>query len=116
MMFARHKQNILTLHERSSRILLATRPPNKEAKPTVQTLLALMAPLPQALRKTMTFDNGSEFAHHSELAAIKIQTFFCDPHSPWQKAESKTPSAECAASCPEKPISQPFPITTSMPS
>lgn len=85
MMFARYGQNILTLHERSSRILLATRPPSKAADPTVQTLIALMAPLPQSLRQTMTFDNGTEFARHHELNRISLQTFFCDPHSPWQK-------------------------------
>lgn len=85
MMFAKHSQNILTLHERCSRILLAMRHPSKAAEPTAQTLLALMAPLPDPLRKTMTFDNGSEFAHHSRLRSISLETFFCDPHSPWQK-------------------------------
>ena len=85
MMFAKHSQNILTLHERCSRILLAARHPSKAAEPTAQTLLALLTPLPDPLRKTLTFDNGSEFSHHSELHAISFQTFFCDPHSPWQK-------------------------------
>ena len=31
---------------------------------------------------TMTFDNGSEFTNHSDLS---IDTYFCDPGSPWQK-------------------------------
>ncbi|MBC8035912.1 MAG: IS30 family transposase [Rhizobiales bacterium] len=85
MMFAKYGQNILALHDRCSRLLLATRPPSKAAEPTAQTLLALMAPLPQPLRQTMTFDNGTEFARHQELNRIAMQTFFCDPHAPWQK-------------------------------
>src|SRR5690606_23911902 len=31
------------------------------------------------------FDNGTEFAHHYQLTACGIATFFCDPHAPWQK-------------------------------
>ena len=44
-----------------------------------------LALLPQPLRQTVTFDNGTEFARHYELHALGIQTFFCDPHAPWQK-------------------------------
>ena len=32
--------------------------------------------------KSITFDRGKEFAKHHELPA---KTFFCNPHSPWQK-------------------------------
>ena len=85
MMFAKYGQAILTLHDRRSRILLATRPPSKAADPIAQILLALLAPLPASLRKTMTFDNGTEFARHSQLSRLAVQTFFCDPHAPWQK-------------------------------
>src|SRR5947208_336812 len=39
-----------------------------------------------AMRKTISFDNGTEFAEHHRLhKALGVQTFFCDPHSPWQK-------------------------------
>jgi IS30 family transposase len=42
--------------------------------------------LPAALRRSITFDNGTEFALHHELTdQLDMQTFFCDPHSPWQK-------------------------------
>ena len=85
MLFAKHRQAVLTLHDRSSRILLATRPPNRTAAPTVKTLLNLLKPLPGSFCKTITFDNGTEFAHHYKLTQIKIKTYFCDPHSPWQK-------------------------------
>ena len=41
--------------------------------------------MPPDLRQTVTFDNGTEFARHYRLHDLAIQTFFCDPHSPWQK-------------------------------
>ena len=45
----------------------------------------ILAPLPSQWRQTVTFDNGTEFAHHYKLHELQIQTFFCDVRSPWQK-------------------------------
>ena len=39
--------------------------------------------LPSAARKTVTFDRGTEFAAWRTLQAA--ESYFCDPHSPWQK-------------------------------
>lgn len=63
----------------------ATRPKNRTAAPTARALIALLKPLPPAFRKTMTLDNGTEFLHHAKLHRINLKTYFCDPHSPWQK-------------------------------
>lgn len=85
MMFSKYGQAILTLHERSSRLLIAARPDGKSASPIAQMIAGLLAPLPQALRQTITFDNGTEFARHYELHRHAIETYFCDPYAPWQK-------------------------------
>jgi transposase, IS30 family len=85
MAFSRYGQNILMLHERSSRALIGTRLVSKHAEPVGQALGAMLGVLPMALRQTVTFDNGTEFARHYELNALGIQTFFCDAHAPWQK-------------------------------
>jgi len=85
MAFSKYGQNILMLHERSSRALLGTRLPSKQAAPVSQALGAMLGALPPSLRQTVTFDNGTEFARHYELNAMGIQTFFCDAHAPWQK-------------------------------
>jgi transposase, IS30 family len=85
ILFAKYGQAILTLHERTSRILLAQRPPTKAAAVIAASLAAVFASLPQPLRRTVTFDNGSEFARHFELYDLDLKTFFCDTHSPWQK-------------------------------
>ena len=85
MLFRTYGQALLTLHERHSRLLLAARPPGKAAAPIAHLLATLLAPLPQAWRQTVTFDNGTEFAQHHTLHAWGLETFFCEPHAPWQK-------------------------------
>jgi IS30 family transposase len=85
MMFSKYGQAVLAVHERRSRILLATRPRTKAARPIARKLVRLFAALPKRLRRTVTFDNGTEFARHHELHGLTIKTFFCDPHAPWQK-------------------------------
>lgn len=85
MLFRTYGQAVLTLHERSSRLLIAVRPPGKAAAPIASAMVQLLAPLPRQWRQTLTFDNGTEFARHHELHALGIETFFCDTHAPWQK-------------------------------
>ncbi len=85
MLFSTYGQAVLTLHERRSRLLIAVRPPTKAAKPIAKAMRDILAPLPPQWRQTVTFDNGTEFAHHYQLHDIDIQTFFCDTYSPWQK-------------------------------
>jgi len=86
MLFSTHGQVLLAVHERASRLMLVSRQPGKAAAPVADRLISGLMPLPQALRQTITFDNGTEFAHHWRLAeTIGLQTFFCEPHKPWQK-------------------------------
>jgi transposase, IS30 family len=85
MLFSKYGQAILTVHERKSRIILATRPTSKAANRVARHLVRLFADMPPQLRKTITFDNGTEFARHRALHRLAIKTFFCDPYSPWQK-------------------------------
>ena len=42
--------------------------------------------LPQNIRKTLTMDNGKEFAGHIAYRLAGFKTFFCDPYRPRQKA------------------------------
>ena len=85
MAFSRYGQNILMLHERMSRVLVGSRLPSKHAAPVALALRAALEPLPPTARRTVTFDNGTEFARHYELNPAGIATYFCDPHAPWQK-------------------------------
>ena len=85
MLFAKYGQAVLVTHERRSRLLVVTRQPSKAAQPVATQLTKLFRSLPSALRRTITFDNGTEFAYHQQLHTLSMRTFFCDPHAPWQK-------------------------------
>ena len=41
--------------------------------------------LPPQLRRSLTQDNGPEFFQHHQLNPLGVKTYFCHPHSPWQK-------------------------------
>ena len=85
MHFGNHGPALLALSERHSRLVLLARLPGKHADVTADTIARLLAPLPPEWRQTITFDNGTEFAHHYRLHPLGTQTFFCDTCSPWQK-------------------------------
>ena len=85
MLFAKYGQAVLTLHERHSRFLLAVRPTSKAAGLVADHLINMLGDLPPSLLRTLTFDNGSEFARHAVLHRLGLKTFFCDRYAPWQK-------------------------------
>jgi len=86
MAFSAHGQSILLVHERTSRLVLLARQIGKTAETLVASLLAQLARIPPPLRRTVTFDNGTEFALHYQLTdELGIQTYFCDVRAPWQK-------------------------------
>ncbi|MBX3500617.1 MAG: IS30 family transposase [Alphaproteobacteria bacterium] len=86
MAFATPGQAILVAHERKSRVTIGARQPGKASKPLAKRLHAWFQQLDRRLRRSLTIDNGSEFAQHHVLTDhLDMRTFFCDPHSPWQK-------------------------------
>jgi IS30 family transposase len=74
-------QNILSIVERKSRMIMLKKNQSKHSEVVIGALKDIKSKSEYAI-KTVTFDNGSEFANHSDLG---IDTYFCDPGSPWQK-------------------------------
>ena len=86
MSFQKNSQHILVLRERPTMFTLSQRLPNKTACATAQALIQLMKPLPQRARRSITFDNGGEFAAHEKChKQRRLKTYFCDPYASWQK-------------------------------
>src|SRR5690606_26456436 len=118
-------------HERTSRRLSLEPLPDKTSASVRRRLSDRFAALPRHLRRSLTFDNGTEFALHYKLSCkLAHGTFFCDPHAPWQTSSgfqslrwsdwrekamramlewlkaSRMPSEGCAASCRARPTSK----------
>ena len=85
MLFRTYGQAVLAMHERHSRLLIAQRPPGKAAEPIAAAMSQVLSAFPSQWRRTVPFDNGTEFARHYRLHDLGVETFFCDTRSPWQK-------------------------------
>jgi transposase, IS30 family len=72
--------------ERKTRYTKLCRIPNKSAQASYQGLRALLAPVPEGLRKTITYDNGAENVLHQELnLSLGTKSYFCEPYHSWEK-------------------------------
>ena len=77
---------IATLVERHSRFVMLAKVENKDTKSVVAALIKQARKLPKELYRSLTWDRGSEMAGHAKFTmATKIDVFFCDPQSPWQR-------------------------------
>ena len=114
MQFRTQRGNLLTPCERKTRFTFTAPLPSKQAETTDDALREILGPLPEPARRSVTFDNGSEFALHENLnAELATQTYFCDPHSPWQRGTIENTNGLLRPTCPEKPTFMTTPPATS---
>jgi len=80
-----------TLVERSSRFVMLLHLPGDHGADAVQeAMVKKMATLPEAMRRTLTWDQGAEMANHLGIAdATGLDIYFCDPGSPWQRGTNE---------------------------
>jgi len=81
---------ILTLVERTSRLLYAVKTQTKKACEVAQAVIETLLDRPASWLKTLTFDNGPEFAHHERMAKdLPLDVYFADPYASYQRGTNE---------------------------
>ncbi len=81
---------IATLVERRSRFVILIKLPEKRTEVVVAALIKAVRKLPTVLRKSLTWDRGSELTDHTKITvATDVKVYFCDPYSPWQRGSNE---------------------------
>ncbi len=82
---------IATLVERQTRFTLLVELPHGRTAESVQVALTKQAKrIPQALFRTLTWDQGKEMANHARFSVDSgVAVYFCDPKSPWQRGSNE---------------------------
>jgi IS30 family transposase len=80
-----------TLVERATGFVMLLHLPGDHTAGTVaEAMITKMNELPDQLRRSLTWDQGSEMASHVRIAkATGLAIYFCDPHSPWQRGTNE---------------------------
>ena len=88
---AANRSAIGTLVERATRFTMLLHLPDGHGAERVRdAIVKKMARLPELVLNSLTWDQGSELARHGRIgAALGMQVYFCDPHSPWQRGTNE---------------------------
>jgi len=80
-----------TLVERATRFVLLLHLPGDHTANTVATaMIETMGELPEHLRRSITWDRGSEMANWRDIhLQLGAPVYFCNPHSPWQRGSNE---------------------------
>jgi IS30 family transposase len=80
-----------TLVERHTRfVMLLHLDGDRSAESVRLAMQAKITTLPEVLRRSVTWDQGSEMAQHAQFTVeTGVPVYFCDPHSPWQRGSNE---------------------------
>ncbi len=80
-----------TLVERTTRFTMLLHLPHRHDAATVAAaMIAQMSQLPEHLRRSLTWDRGSELAEYERIQLeLGMPVYFCDPRSPWQRGSNE---------------------------
>jgi IS30 family transposase len=84
-----HKQAIVSLTERKSRLALLAKVERKTANQVSTSIIRLLRPH-KGLVHTLTSDNGKEFTQHKDMAeALSASFYFAHPYSSWERGTNE---------------------------
>jgi len=76
--------------KRHSRFTILVKVPSKDTATVVDALTRQVRKLPTSLRRSLTCDRGLEMAKHKSFTVdTKVNVYFCDPQSPWQRGTNE---------------------------
>ena len=86
---AGHKQAIVTLVERKSGYAVLMKVNHKTSELVSAAVIKKLEPIRDRV-KTITFDDGKEFAEHARIdEVLGSTTYFADPFSSWQRGSNE---------------------------
>jgi IS30 family transposase len=91
MIGKRNQTAIATLVERSTGYpMLVALPGGYRPEQVAPALAAKIQTLPEAMRRSLTWDQGPEMRDWKQVRIdAGIDVFFCDPHAPWQRGSNE---------------------------
>jgi transposase, IS30 family len=87
---AGNRSSVGTLVERTSGFVVLAKMNSASAADALASFGDALERIPEALRKTLTYDQGKEMSYHAALTLrTGVQVYFADPHSPWQRGSNE---------------------------
>jgi IS30 family transposase len=84
------RSQIATLVERSTRFVMLAALRDRTAAYVADVLAERIGSLPVELRRSLTWDQGSELRDHKTFSIKSgVPVYFCDPRSPWQRGSNE---------------------------
>jgi len=87
---ARQQGFVATLVDRKALFLLARKTQTKQADEVAEAVIDALSDLPASWLKTLTFDNGTEFAQHERITqSLPIRVYFARPYASYQRGTNE---------------------------
>ena len=76
--------------ERSSRLTRLVKLDDAGSSSLLDGVRRRLSTVPRAMRRSLTYDRGTEMARHLQLArSLGIAIYICDPYRPWQRGTNE---------------------------
>ncbi len=83
------KTAVATLVERTSRFLVLVPLTGRDSLTVGNAVIAATHGLPAQIRRSLTWDCGTEMARHATITATGLPVYFAHPHSPWERGSNE---------------------------